>query len=299
MSNWTGVGTASTDGNYKLCTLADVNSYLGYTLGDDTNRDTLLNNLIDRATDAIEEYCGRKFKQRTYRLERYDGDGDKLLFLNNYPIYSIDRVATATKTAFSVKCSVDDATFASIDIDSDGVTVTQIGGTNEGSSDILFSNYATISAVVAQINTYTDWTATVATSMGGYVSSDLLDVWGAYCLDQTLDVYTIDTPIYDFLVWREGGREMGILYRNSGWPNGRMNISISYNAGYATIPDDVKQACIETVAAFFNRRKRDTGLSGEKLGDYSWTAAGGNVGYALPQHIRDMLITRKHIPIIG
>lgn len=299
MSDWSTTGTTSTDSNYRLCTLANVNEFLGYTTGNDTTRDTLFTNLIDRATDTIERYCERKFKRRTYRLERYSGDGSEWLFLTNYPVYSIDRVSLGSRKAFDVKCSVTAATHANIEIDEDGVSITQIGGTNAGTSDISFTTYATVSAVVAQINTYTDWSAETASGMGGYVSSDLFDIWGRYCLDQSLNVYTCDTPIYDFKVYREGGHQTGILQRNAGWTAGNMNISISYNAGYDSIPDDVKQACIETVAAFYNRHEKDMNLSGETLGDYSWQRSGDNIGYALPQHVRDTLGPRKKFFVIG
>ncbi len=54
------------------------------------------------------------------------------------------------------------------------------------------------------------------------------------------------------------------------WPRGRKNIKITYSAGYATIPADLAQACIELVATIHNRRKTG-GAKSESIGDYSIT----------------------------
>lgn len=39
--------------------------------------------------------------------------------------------------------------------------------------------------------------------------------------------------------------ERGVLYNASGWPSGRQHIQVDYTAGYATVPKDLANACIQ------------------------------------------------------
>jgi hypothetical protein len=48
------------------------------------------------------------------------------------------------------------------------------------------------------------------------------------------------------------------------WPVGINNFRIQYMAGYATIPEDVQEACAELVATWFQQRGRDLSLQEEE-----------------------------------
>lgn len=68
---------------YSLTTVARAKTFMGVVGGGD---DTLIERLIDSATNWIENYCDRRFKQTAYTNELYDGtDGESLLTLN-FPI---------------------------------------------------------------------------------------------------------------------------------------------------------------------------------------------------------------------
>jgi hypothetical protein len=56
-------------------------------------------------------------------------------------------------------------------------------------------------------------------------------------------------------------------------PNAMKSVLIEYTAGYATVPDDVEQACIEVASMLYRDRRRDGNLVSEGLGDYSYTRA--------------------------
>jgi hypothetical protein len=56
-------------------------------------------------------------------------------------------------------------------------------------------------------------------------------------------------------------------------PDAVKSVLIEYTAGYATVPDDIEQACIEIAAMMYRDRRRDSGLASESLGDYSYTRA--------------------------
>jgi hypothetical protein len=75
--------------SYALTTVAKVKTYLGISVSTD---DTLLERLINFATDFIEEYCQRRFFKTIYE-EIYDGDGfDGVLYLNQYPVTEIIKI---------------------------------------------------------------------------------------------------------------------------------------------------------------------------------------------------------------
>ncbi len=70
---------------HALTTLSRVKDYLSIS---DTSLDTVIDQLISRATDWFEQRTGRRFKETTYTEELYDG-GDRILFLNQYPVNSL------------------------------------------------------------------------------------------------------------------------------------------------------------------------------------------------------------------
>ena len=59
---------------------------------------------------------------------------------------------------------------------------------------------------------------------------------------------------------------VGGVYR---FTQGMMNVSISYSAGYASVPNEIEQACIELVSLRFKERDRigitSKGMSGESI----------------------------------
>ena len=55
------------------------------------------------------------------------------------------------------------------------------------------------------------------------------------------------------------------------FPAGHENVKVAYTAGYADIPEDIQEACVQTVAWLLSANERDAGLTAEKLGDYQYT----------------------------
>lgn len=79
---------------YALTTRQKVKDYLGIT---DTSKDTLIDQLINAATVAIESYCGgRRFLSASYSEVR-DG-GKETYILNQYPATAISSVKYNTGT---------------------------------------------------------------------------------------------------------------------------------------------------------------------------------------------------------
>lgn len=67
--------------------------------------------------------------------------------------------------------------------------------------------------------------------------------------------------------------EAGTLYSPYGWPVGRFNISVTYTAGYATIPDDLKAVVCQMVLDAYSNTSKRTGITSERMGDYAYTIA--------------------------
>jgi uncharacterized phiE125 gp8 family phage protein len=75
-----------------LTTLEAVKSYLKIDVSQ-TVDDTRLEDLINACSSAIENYCGRKFKEQTISDEDYNGTGTKYILLKQFPVKNISSVS--------------------------------------------------------------------------------------------------------------------------------------------------------------------------------------------------------------
>ena len=73
--------------SYALTTRQRLIDFLGLS-GLSSTQNTVLDRIIDTATEYIENYCDRRFQQTVYTNEVYDGDGSRYLMLKNYPVNS-------------------------------------------------------------------------------------------------------------------------------------------------------------------------------------------------------------------
>lgn len=74
--------------DYALCSVSDVKELLGIASSDNTKNNLIIRK-INQATEIIEGYCRRRFKETTYTDEIYDGTGTDQLGLLNYPISAV------------------------------------------------------------------------------------------------------------------------------------------------------------------------------------------------------------------
>jgi len=89
----------------------------------------------------------------------------------------------------------------------------------------------------------------------------------------------------------------GIIYRSSGWARRRKGWQVVYVAGYATIPEDLKGACLEIAKLYWAMRDK-RGLKSESIGDYSYTtdglvSSGADGGTGLPSDVVVVLDSYK------
>ncbi len=82
---------------YALCTKEDVKETLGIA-SSDTSWDNFIIRKINQATEIIEGWCGRRFKQTTYTDEYYDATHDQQLVLRNYPVTTLASLSARDTT---------------------------------------------------------------------------------------------------------------------------------------------------------------------------------------------------------
>jgi len=251
--------------------LTTVHAVKDYIEIPETNNDSddILKRLVNRASDAIETYCGRHFKERTYLLERYTGDGTAELLLNQWPVATVERVAVGTLSALKITNS-DSAAYSAVAQATTTLIKLEIhGGTNDGTQERLFTASTSMSAMATQISTYTSWTgATVSGDFDNHDTTELIPTGARETLNTSIDLLVPDKRLTDYDV----NLDAGTIHRAFGWSQAWDNIFVNYTAGYLVIPDDLEQVAIEVTAEFFHKRKTQSGLKSEKIGTYSYTA---------------------------
>ena len=74
---------------WALTSRANLKELLDIASGD-TSKDTLLDNLINRATYLIESYCNnRRFASTVYTSQEYDGTGTYYINLRHFPVTAL------------------------------------------------------------------------------------------------------------------------------------------------------------------------------------------------------------------
>jgi hypothetical protein len=74
----------------------------------------------------------------------------------------------------------------------------------------------------------------------------------------------------DFISYIDDVAGPGQFYYENGFARGTRNYRFSYTAGYATIPYDLEQACLDLCVFIYNSRSSQ-GMLSETLGDRSYT----------------------------
>jgi len=51
----------------------------------------------------VSNYCNRTFESTSYTRERYNGNSNQIINLNQYPVTALDRVCVGTRNAIEIK----------------------------------------------------------------------------------------------------------------------------------------------------------------------------------------------------
>lgn len=263
-------------GTYALTSLSNLKSWLGITASTD---DAVLERAIDRATSRIESYLERNIKERSY-AEWRSGAGVDTIRLHQWPVTTVTSVFSGNIAVMVIGAKGNNLR-ASIAVNQETptpavvATYTDIAGATTAAS-IPFATYPTVSDVAAEISATGAFNATVTKNLRAV---QMRPRAGADCVLANMTLYGADTPsefTYDYERGRLTIDRSWFAYwplQNGIMPNVAKSILIEYTAGYATVPDDIEQACIEVASMLYRDRRRDGNLQSEGLGDYNYSRA--------------------------
>jgi hypothetical protein len=263
-------------GAYALVTLSELKSWLGITA---STNDAVLETSIDHATAIIEQYLDRRIAERTHR-EWVDPRGQGTIVVNQWPITSIKTIAYGA--ADSIILSIDDPNdvLATVENDGSSLKFNRIDSAGSSSSSSLsFATYPTTSQLVTQINSsVTGFSASLTKNAYSY---SLHRFGGRGLVEATMNLTYARDNISEYRVEFETAR---IHMRSDRFPNYRddyrftnrfpssfQSVFVEYTAGYATIPDDIKQVCFDVASDMYQLRLEDTTKNSESIGDYSYS----------------------------
>jgi hypothetical protein len=247
--------------------------------------DTTLAALVAACSKAIQRFCRREFTSQTFDQVYYPAAGDKLI-LDEYPILSIARVATAPTTVLLITNTSATNQRATVAVTATGLTLVRTAsGTTTSDTSVTWAGNATVNAVKNAVNALGNgWSAVVNGAHADWPAADLRAPQGAL---NAKNVYAALKVHIRELASYEIDAERGWLLRRGSEPICG-SVRVVYTAGYATVPEDVQEACAEWVAALFYQTKRDPGLVQEAVvGAVARTAF--PIAWELPQHLRGLL----------
>ncbi len=243
---------------YDLGFIADSSDAEAITSDIETGDPTdLVSSILNHVDEFVKGYCRRDFESATY-TEIHDGSNP--IFLNEFPITALSRVAVGRDKAFSVN-NTNSTSYATVSCNGTNFTCNLNGSTN----DLALSTYTTLTTLVAAINALGNgWTATLSSSSyGDILSSEIIDFYGKSCLDTDVAYIEIpDSSLDDVILDTDTGRLIG------NFPSGYHNVFVYYTAGYSTIPEDLQMAVKILVQFIYNKIKDDNlGIKYYNLGD--------------------------------
>jgi hypothetical protein len=249
---------------------------------------------INAVSAFMERYCSRTFASATYR-QLYHGTGHGTLALSQFPVTAVARASVGKLSALKVKNSSSDAREATVSNDLTDVTLTIVGGANDGSDTVAIGSN-TITALATAITAVgKNWTAAASSSTpGGWPATELFKHEALHCLDEELPLYAPDIGETSYSM--DG--DAGILHRGTTplpfytrsaqahhpphvppftepggdiWPRGMFNVYVNYTAGYSTIPVDLALLCNEIAASILRAGTHDMSVTAEAVAGYSYT----------------------------
>jgi hypothetical protein len=242
---------------------------------------------ITAASRAIEKYCRREFVQETYD-ELYNGTGDRRLILNRFPLLSVQSVRYRPVTVLKViNNNYPGDPIARVSVTSTGLTLVRVhNGVLLTDGTPTFAVNPTITALEAAINALGNGWTTADQGYGQWPSADLYCPNGVSGGDSSLPgaqgaltaagqsaelkLHTYELAGYQ-LDQKRGWLLRAIPYTDPEllhpedliWPVGINNFRVQYTAGFATVPEDVQEACAELVATWFQQRGQNLNMQSE------------------------------------
>lgn len=222
---------------------------------------------IAQATDIIESYLNRKIKNRTYTLEKYTG-GVENVFLKNYPVTNIIQVSEGVLGVIQVKRDESTLYSAHVYVDESNLKLCEDGAIVK-TFDITDASYDTLTELATAIDGESGWNASLLNDdYAQWNSTLLIKYFNTECLGSYETLYIADQPTYNYKL----DDEAGILHLRGGFVSDYRELFVSYEAGYSTVPDDLKYYAFKLIYLVRENKDSDPNMKSERLeGDYSYT----------------------------
>jgi hypothetical protein len=239
----------------------------------------------------VKRYCRRDFELTNYK-EVYDGSNTDTIFLKQYPIVNITRVAIGRRKIIDIT-NTSSTTTASVSVNDTGLVLVKDGVSD---STIIFATYATMNDICTAVNALGNgWQALLqGVDYGGFLSSELRPVYGLNCINNArANLYIPDFALSMFEVYPKEGYiqlqmeipsvlnsfdyEYGI-WPSGKWVQGKNNIFIDYSAGYSAsnMPTELQWAICMIIKVLWGKIQEDSmGSKNYSLGDVSNTLEEG------------------------
>jgi hypothetical protein len=254
-----------------------------------------LQSLIDAVSDSICRYCCRDFTQQTYQdYMSIDVVQCRVpILIRQYPVVQITRVALAVRALQVQNSNNTTNQRATVQVDTNGVNLFTVASAVPTTVTLSFADYPTIQAMANAINAVGNgWTTAIWSGANGsyalWPSADLKPMQGAVTtflggsyLELYEDTYT-SSMIGDW--WDDGDGPSTYSSSGPGWRlqgdtgemyfkcrRGSLNLRIDYEAGYATIPASVQEACVQLIQWTYQNSNVNLAMKSAKIEDYSYT----------------------------
>jgi len=253
---------------------------------------SIVNTLITACSKGIVRHCQREFVQAAYD-ELYSGFGDRRLYLRHFPIISVQSVRYRPVTVLKIiNNDTNTNQQARVAVTSVGITLQRVasGVSSIDTTSVTFASYLTLQAVGSAINALGNgWSAQVVGDSNNYGNWPSFDLWvpngdiydpngqgqgmlTAAGQNAELKMHTYELAGYQWDAAR-GWLLRAIPYTDPEllhpedlvWPVGINNFRVQYTAGFATVPEDVQEACAQWVAELYWQTQRDPGLKSEVI----------------------------------
>jgi hypothetical protein len=267
-----------------------------------TDEDTTITSLVSAVSAAVRRWCRREFDSQSFD-ELYRGTGTDRLVLRQSPLISVSRVSTNPTTVLRVTNTASTNQRATVAVTATGLTLTRVAsGTTTTDTSVTFAGNATLSAVATAVNALGNgWSAEAIAPYTLRASADLRKQGAFGCAASTQAGLTLHVEdLADF----DADLDRAILCRPAqlvwedrdpaGWTRDA-EYRVLYTAGYASVPEDVQEACARWVAELFSLAKRDPGIRALSYGTGTTTAF-----YApkdMPDATKALLATYRTRPI--
>jgi|SRR5579883_3285022 len=233
--------------------------------------DVTLTHVLEAACSAVQNYTNRTFVTATYD-EMYQGTNSRSLFLNQFPVQSVQAVRYGRQNAIQITNSTQYVQSAAVEATDTALVLTFTNSNTTTPTTLAYATYPTIGQLGAAVNALGNgWSAVVSNAFTSWSSADLAAYKGTKFARTVQAIYAVHYwSLSDYFLNNPNNGELVV---NSGWFGSVQAFRIQYTAGFDTIPDEITQATCELAAATYQAGKSDPNLVSESLGNYSYTRA--------------------------